>query len=108
MSGPFNNPHRPAAVRIYLAGPMTGIQDYNYPAFNLAAAQLRALGFHVENPAENPVPACGTWRGYMRLAIAQLITCDQVHMLPGWETSKGANVEFNLAVALGLEIKFLK
>jgi len=27
--------------RIYLSGPMTGIADYNFPAFNAAAARLR-------------------------------------------------------------------
>ena len=35
--------------RIYIAGPMTGLPDFNYPAFNAAAARMRALGFEVEN-----------------------------------------------------------
>lgn len=94
--------------RIYVAGPMTGLPDFNYPAFHAAATQLRAQGHHVENPAENPVPACGTWQGYMRLAVAQLATCDKVCLLPGWEISKGARVEFNLAVGMGLEIEALR
>lgn len=58
--------------KIYLAGPMSGLPDLNYPAFHAAAAKLRAMGHVVLNPAENPEPACGTWQGYMRMALAQL------------------------------------
>ena len=43
-------------TRVYIAGPMTGLPDFNYPAFNAAAAKLRALGLEVLNPAENPPP----------------------------------------------------
>lgn len=32
---------------IYLCGPMTGLPEYNYPAFHAAAAELRAQGWHV-------------------------------------------------------------
>lgn len=91
--------------RIYIAGPMSGIADYNYPAFNKVADQLRALGvYEVENPAENPTPECGTWLGYMRLAIPQLMRCDEVVLLPGWGRSRGARTEYNLAHSLGLQI----
>ena len=38
--------------RVYLAGPMTGYPDYNYPAFHCAAEQYRAAGFDVVSPAE--------------------------------------------------------
>jgi nucleoside 2-deoxyribosyltransferase len=86
--------------RIYLAGPMTGRPDLNYPAFNAEAARLRALGLHVENPAENP--AQETWQDYMRQAVAQLVTCDAVALLPGWENSRGALIENGLAVSLGI------
>jgi hypothetical protein len=88
--------------RVYIAGPMTGIQDLNYPEFNQVAHALRDLGYHVENPAENTPPACGSWEGYMRLAVAQLVTCDEIHMLRGWKQSRGALVEHQLAVDLGL------
>ncbi len=88
--------------RIYIAGPMSGLPELNYPAFNARAAELRARGFHVENPAENPVPVCGSWEGYMRMAIAQLVTCDAIDLLPGWSSSRGATVEFGLAMNLGI------
>lgn len=88
--------------RIYIAGPMSGLPDLNYPAFDLAAKQLRDLGYHVENPAENVPPRCGSWAGYMRLALAQLVTCDEIHMLRGWKQSRGARIEHDLARELGL------
>ena len=89
--------------RIYIAGPMSGLPDFNYPALNAKAAELRALGFHVENPAENPAPHCGSWLGYMRLAVRQLSTCDAVYLLPGWSKSRGACIEHQLAVGMGLQ-----
>jgi hypothetical protein len=90
--------------RIYIAGPMTGLPDFNYPAFNAEAARLRALGYEVENPAENPEPPCKSWLGYMRLALAQLVTCDTVANLPNYGASKGAKIEVQLALDLGLKV----
>ena len=39
-------------MQLYLAGPMRSIKDFNFPAFNAAAAKLRAAGHEVFNPAE--------------------------------------------------------
>lgn len=91
-------------MRIYIAGPMSGLPEYNYPAFNSAAEELRRQGHEVENPAENPEPPCKSWAGYMRMAVAQLVRCEVVALLPGWETSKGASVEHRLAHDLGLKV----
>ena len=93
---------KPAMKRIYIAGPMTGLPGFNYAAFDEEAKRLRALGYHVENPANNPVPACKSWAGYMRMAIAQLVTCDGVALLPDWQSSRGACVEQRLAQDLEL------
>lgn len=90
--------------RIYIAGPMSGLPDFNYPAFNLAAERLRALGFEVEKPAENPAPPCGSWLGYMRLGIRQLAQCDGVVTLAGWQNSRGARIEVQLAQQLNLAV----
>lgn len=89
-------------ARIYLAGPMTGHLNFNYPAFNAEAARLRALGLMVENPAQNPKQ--DTWQDYMRVAIRQMMTCTHVALLPGWETSKGATIERNLAESMGIPV----
>lgn len=92
--------------KIYLAGPMSGLPESNYPAFHAAAAKLRAMGHVVLNPAENPEPACGTWQGYMRMALAQLVQCDGVVLLPGWSDSRGALLERELAQTLGMDLSY--
>jgi hypothetical protein len=89
-------------MRVYVSGPMTGLPAFNVPAFRQMAAQLRDLGFAVENPAENP--ACGSWLDYMRLDIAALARCDWIIMLPGWLKSRGASIEHRLATDLGLPV----
>lgn len=91
-------------MRVYIAGPMTGLSEFNYPAFNAMAARLRALGYEVANPAENPTPPCKSWLGYMRLALKQMVDCEVVALLPNWEESRGARVECGLARDLGLRI----
>ncbi len=88
-------------MKIYIAGPMTGLPEFNYPVFHEAAAALRAAGHAVDNPAENAAPPCGSWLGYMRMSVAQLAQADCLVLLPGWASSRGARIEHQLAMALG-------
>lgn len=89
-------------MRIYIAGPMTGIPDLNFPAFHAAAARLRGIGHVAVNPAEiNPDPVA-SWPVCMRQDIAKLVTCDAVALLPGWEKSRGATLEHHIAQQLGM------
>ncbi len=90
--------------RIYVAGPMTGYKDLNFPAFHAAAGALRAQGHHVENPAEINADPNAQWLDCMRMDIARLVTCDAVYMLPGWEASRGARLEHSIAAGLSLEV----
>ena len=94
-------------MRVYLAGPMTGLPDFNYPAFNAAAAELRAMGFDVANPAENPTPAEPTWPNYLRVALTQMLTCKGVVVLPNWYSSKGARLEVGVARTLEMPVRLL-
>lgn len=90
---------------IYIAGPMTGHPGSNYEAFNQAATDLRAAGYHVLNPAENPQPNPDpSWQDWMRSAIAQVIQADAIALLPGWTASKGASTEEALGRALGFDV----
>lgn len=90
--------------RIYIAGPMTGHPDLNFPAFHREAAYYRSQGVEVVNPAEiNSDPFAG-WHDCMRADIRELVTCDAIAMLPGWEKSKGANLEHHIARQLDLTV----
>ena len=90
--------------RVYLAGPMTGYPELNFPAFHREAARLRDKGFDVVNPAEiNADPAAG-WVDCMRADIRELVTCDGIVLMPGWEKSRGATLEHHIASALSLTV----
>lgn len=88
--------------RVYIAGPMTGYKDFNFPAFNAQAEALRGLGYHVENPAEHGIVHGAEWQDYLRYDIGRLSTCEAIFLLPGWSKSKGAALEAHIAKALGM------
>lgn len=92
------------ARRVYVAGPMTGIKEFNYPAFNAVADQLRAQGYEVENPADHGVVEGAQWADYMAYDLTRLGLCGQVAVLPGWENSKGARLEVHIARELGMPV----
>lgn len=89
-------------MRIYIAGPMTGISDYNFPAFNAMADHMRAAGWHVENPADHGVVDGAEWADYLRYDIGRLSTCEAMMLLPGWSSSRGARLEASIAKELGV------
>lgn len=111
---------------LYIAGPMTGLPDLNYPQFRDVAGRLQALGFDVLDPStiDEQFPLkhddgcevvmgdggamfceCGAierknWQWYMRKAVGMLAEADGVALLRGWERSRGASAEVALAKAL--------
>lgn len=113
-------------MKIYVAGPMRGIPEFNFPAFHSASAKLRSLGHFVFSPAEKDNERHGTdiskgnangceetaakEHGFnLREALGVDLgwicaEADAVALLPGWEHSKGAKAEKAAADALGLEI----
>ncbi len=95
-------------TRLYIAGPMSNLPAMNYPAFHEEAARLRAMGFEVENPAENAAPPCMSWMGWMRLGLRQMLTCDEVVLLPGWRQSRGGFIEAWVARSIGMPVKLAK
>ena len=113
-------------MKIYLAGPMRGIAEFNVPAFYRGAAQLERLGHTVFNPAAKDNERYGTdisagnpegredvaasqhgfsLREALRLDLAWICAeADAIALLPGWRNSKGATAEHATAVALGLTV----
>lgn len=117
-------------MKVYLAGPMSGIPEFNFPAFETAAYTLRKQGYSVFNPAEadqkrhgqdfaknNPTGSqelAAKDHGFSlreALAIDTAFICNEaeaIALLPGWENSKGARAEWALAQALGLKTMYLR
>ena len=91
-------------MRAYVAGPMSGIANLNFPLFHHVAAQLRAAGHDIVNPAEINIDPAAEWHVCMRADIAELVTCDAIVMLPGHEKSRGAALELHIAKALGMQV----
>lgn len=98
----------PPATRLYLAGPMTGHEELNFPQFHRVAGKLRALGYDVVNPAEINVDPDAKWHDCMRADIQQLVTCQAVALLPGWRNSRGAILEHHIAQALGMHVAHIE
>lgn len=92
-------------MRLYLAGPMTGLPALNFPAFHAAAKGLRAAGHDVVNPAEIVVDPDVCWAECMRRDIPQLCTCEAIAVLSGWEKSRGATLEVHIAEELGMSVQ---
>lgn len=107
-------------MKVYLAGPMRGIPEFNFPAFFVAARELMDQGYEVFNPADKGVeadckanPDLQNSLAFRRKVFAMdadyiCNQADAVFLLPGWQTSKGAVAEKALAEAIGLEIRYLQ
>lgn len=99
-------------MRIYLAGPMRGIEKFNFPAFHTAAQALRLFGHEVWNPAEhdeangfNPsTDVAKPLKHYMVTDLAKVCESDAVVVLPGWQQSQGATLEVFVAQAVGVRV----
>lgn len=98
---------QPKVLKGYLSGPMTGYPNYNFEAFNEAAADLRAEGFEIVNPAESHGGDQSlAWSDYLSWDLDQIRTCDFLVMLDGWQDTgaTGARLEMAYALAFSLPI----
>lgn len=105
-------------MKIYIAGPMSGYPEFNFPAFFAAQERLEADGWIVFNPAEKDQEATldpnAVKTGDAKEAIAKgfdfreaftwdmnkVIEASAIYMLPGWQFSPGATAEHAVAVAM--------
>lgn len=106
---PFFTPYdAPRGKRVYVSGPMTGYPDLNYPAFELAAKTLRAMGYAVCNPCETTdiLGDDGTLKhaDFLRFDFERVLEADFLVALPGWERSLGAISEILMAVRMGVKV----
>jgi len=95
-------------MKVYISGPMSGLPDNNREAFASASAMLRADPQFTEiiNPAELDHAPGATWAECMRRDIAELVKCDMIYMISGWQKSKGALLERELSFILGISVQY--
>lgn len=103
---------------IYLSGPMTGYDFFNFPAFDAAKEVLQADGHMVISPPDisRGLDLCehdGTaidsfteedYQRCMRKDIETILFCDAMFVLPGWKQSRGAKLEVAIALVLGIPV----
>lgn len=105
-------------MKIYISGPImydTSEKDY----FDTTRAIIEALGHEAVNPKN--VEACEdgdcfklpheydkdmkhSWSCFMRYDLIEMLQCDAIAMIPGWQDSHGARLEHQVAVATGLAV----
>lgn len=90
--------------KVYIAGPMTGLPEFNKSAFHAKADELREEGFTVLNPAI--LPDGLEHHEYMQICLPMVQVSDAIYMLSGWESSKGALMEHDLAMDIGLSVTY--
>ena len=76
---------------------MTGIEEFNYPAFHDAKGLLEARGYEVISPADLPIRDDWDWIDYICFDVGSVFEVDGVAILDGWEKSKGARIECRIA-----------
>jgi len=91
--------------RCYIAGKIGTLTADVYEAnFATARQEVEALGMKPICPTQLPHNHDRTWISYMREDLAALLTCDKVYAQRNWTNSKGAGIEVNTALALGIEV----
>ncbi len=87
-------------MKIYIAGSITN--DPNYKE-HFAAAEKRLLeeGHLAVNPAKN---VGFDYKEYIDLGLYELMHCEAIYLLDGYESSRGANLEYHYALTTGLKI----
>lgn len=105
-------------MKVYIAGPINGKPDGNRAAFKDMAERIRANGWVPVNPWDIPAVHEGPCIGgevdhsendhqygcYLRSDIVELMQCDAICFLDGWEQSKGASTEAHVARSIGLKV----
>lgn len=92
---------------IYLSGSITNEKDYK-KKFLDAAEKVKAICGNetIFNPSTIDLGKDATWQDYMKIDLKILLECSSIVMLEGWEKSKGALLEWNIARALNLKILY--
>lgn len=105
-------------MKVYIAGPMSGYPEFNFPAFFEAERKINGLGWTAFNPAskeqekeldqeafadgdaKKAVASGFDFRECYLWDVSKVIEADGIYMLNGWQYSPGACGEHAVAVAM--------
>lgn len=92
-------------MKVYIAGKVTGEPKHSCALkFAMAKKELEKRGFEVVNPIEVVGDFNADWETAMQKCIKALMDCEGIYMLPDWQDSTGAKLEYNLAETVGIKI----
>lgn len=100
-------------VKIFIAGPMRGYENYNFKKFDFVQKLLEDKGYSVVNPArisrkfkEKDVNSdIAVYNKMVDMQQEAEKTCNAILLLDGWQWSEGARLE--VKTAANLEMQFL-
>jgi hypothetical protein len=105
------------AMTLYIAGPMTAMDNYNFPNFFKAERALVKMGHVPINPARHDkevgfdetkdVVTQEYLRTVMAWDLGQVCRADGVVVLSGWHKSRGARAEVAAARAVRIPVYIL-
>lgn len=91
--------------RIYISGPMTGIDAMNFvqrrgrpAARHGATSRPSTRSTSIRTSTSAGINACAA------ISPAAPLTCDTLALLDGWQKSAGAHLEMHVAHRVGMEI----
>lgn len=94
-------------MKIYISGKITGLPlEVAQTIFSNIEKQIHDAGHEPVNPMRLNHDHDQSWESFMRVDIAELMTCDAIYLLKDWHESKGASMEHVIASQLHMPVFF--